>query len=119
MKKKKAQKPQKTRKARRKKIVLPPIQDGIYRDIEQIYKIINKIQITREKGKFAVTQDDSIMIDNILKDLELPSKKKKIKNKQFGVCYEYTVSPGKEPEQEEIHSVEDLPDEILENGQVF
>lgn len=118
---KKASKPAGTKKVtrRKRKSTNSPIESGIYHDTEQVYKALNRVQITREPVTFIIKETESPVIDNILKDLGLPFKKKKAKAEGFA-CYDYTVSPGKEvPRTDHLDDIEELPDEIIEDGQVF
>lgn len=93
--------------------------NSIYTEIDQIFKLINKVQTNRNPVNFIVREQDVPMVDNILRDLDLPHKRKKAKI-EGKPCLEYTVSPGKEiPRADHLDDVEELPDEILEDGQVF
>jgi len=84
-------------------------------DIDTFYKIVNRIQLNREFATFCVTQGDSAIVENIMKDLELQFKHKKVKNSLI----EYSVHPAHDKERAKNIDVEELSDEILEEGQVF
>ena len=85
-------------------------------DLDQFYKLANQVQVTREDVNFAVELDDASMIDNLLKDLELPFVRTDKKS-----YTKYSVSPGKERliEDDEEEVIDDFPDEIAEDGQIF
>ena len=101
---------------RRRKTAAPDIQQGAVIDLEQFYKAVNRVQLSRETFVFVVKNDDAAVFENILKDLELPFQKKP----NGDALSEYTVSPGKErPLQVDTDDVEEFPDEIAEDGQVF
>lgn len=105
---------------RRKKYPTSPIDPGVYLDIELVYKAINRVQTTRESVNFIITDTDTIIVENVLKDVELPFKRKKTKVEGFKSCFKYTVNPGKEaPCIKRLEDIEEFPDEIIEDGQVF
>ena len=84
-------------------------------DIDIFYKNINKVQVEGETMSFIVKPDDSGVIENILKDLTLEFTKK-----AKGSSFVYTVSPSRVKHREvDFNNVENLPDEILEDGQLF
>lgn len=83
-------------------------------DIEDIYKILNKVQIYEKEMMFSVVSDDSKVAENIIKDLQLEYKKKELKTKTT-----FTVSPGDREVEEEFIDIEFLQDELKENGQLF
>ena len=122
MEKKKPLKPAGAKKVtRRKRKVASSTEDsGVYLDIDQVYKAINRVQINRDTASFIIKDSDSPIVENILKDLELPFKRKKAKVEGLSACYEYTVNPGKEKiRTDHLSDIEEFPDEILEDGQVF
>jgi hypothetical protein len=85
-------------------------------ELEDFYSAINKVQLARDPFAFLIREDDRAVYENILKDLELPYTSKC----RPGKLLEYTVSPGKErPLQSDTEEVEEFPDEIAEDGQVF
>jgi hypothetical protein len=101
---------------RRRKSSAPEIKIGNVIELEQFYKAINRVQLSREQFVFMVHEPDRAVYQNILKDLELPFTVKT----RAGNLIEYTVSPGKErPLQSDTSEVEEFPDEIAEDGQVL
>src|SRR4051812_19253436 len=79
---------------RKRKTSNAPIDGGIYTEIDQVYKALNRVQTNREPVSFIIREEEVPVVNNILRDLDLPNKKKKskVEGKQ---CFEYTVSPGK------------------------
>lgn len=75
------------------------------------------MQIFRESVEFIVKKEDGSMIENLLKDLDLVFKRHDEKK----CCLKYAVSPGPERliEAEVAVELEDFPDEIAEDGQIF
>jgi hypothetical protein len=108
--------PRKT--VRRKRRIPPPPAPSLAIDLEQLYKIINKVQIERETCEFIAKALDAPTFENILKNAELPYVSSASKVEKG--CIAYVVSPGKERLiEEDTEEIEDFPDEILEDGQIF
>ena len=104
---------------RKRKSSNSPIDGGIYTEIDQVYKALNRVQVSREPVSFVIREADVPVVDNILKDLGLPFKKKKAKSESKH-CFDYSVLPGKEViRADHLDDIEELPDEIIEDGQVF
>ncbi len=84
--------------------------------LEEFYKLVNHVQISREEVVFSVSNDDIAMIENLLKDINLPFVKTDKKT-----YTKYNVSPGKERliEDDTDEVIEEFPDEIAEDGQIF
>jgi hypothetical protein len=84
--------------------------------IEEFYKIANHIQIDREETSFSVVSDNVYMVENLLKDLELPFVR--VDKKGYS---RFMVSPGKERsiEDDDDEFLDEFPDEIAEDGQIF
>jgi hypothetical protein len=97
---------------RRKNVSAPNINNII--DFDQFYKIVNKVQIDRESITFKVSIADDAIIEHHIKDLEMPFEKK---NKEKYI--EYILSPGEKKIMEDDEAMEEFPDEILEDGQIF
>ncbi len=112
--KRKTRKPQNRRASR--KTARKPKPDIEFIDLDQFYKLANHVQISRESVEFVAKVEDEFMFDNLLKDLELPFTSHIDKR-----CIKYTVTAGKErlieDGNEEI--LEEFPDEIAEDGQIF
>lgn len=106
---------------RRRKISAPPVNPNIIIGTEQVYQCINRVQLARETIVFKVLQIDSAVIDNILKDLCLPFKKKDIfLKKEKQMITEYTVDPPIITEKIlNFDKIDEFTDEILEDGQLF
>jgi hypothetical protein len=90
-------------------------------DLDQVYRAINRVQLARETVTFKVLQSESAVIDNILKDLQLPYKKKDIPLKRDSrKISEYHVDAPPIVEKElDFENMEELPDELLEEGRLF
>lgn len=84
--------------------------------MEDIYRLLNRVQIDRKDVTFTSTPEDAIIVTNLLKDLELPYTAEVVDN-----LVKMIVRPGKEIDQsEEIDvPVDFLPDEIPEDGHLF
>jgi hypothetical protein len=106
---------------RRRKITGAPIDPTIVLDLDQVYRAINRVQLARETVTFKVLQSESAVIDNILKDLQLPYKKKDIPLKRDSrKISEYHVDAPPIVEKElDFENMEELPDELLEEGRLF
>jgi hypothetical protein len=101
---------------RRRKTAVADIPQGTLVDLDQFYKAVNRVQLSREAFNFSVRESDSVVFENILRDLELPFSKSQTSPSLF----EYTVSPGKERLlQQDTEDGDEYPDEIPEDGQVF
>ena len=100
---------------RKRKSVSPEIKAGDVIEIDQFYRAINRVQVSRESFSFIIHANDQATYENILKDLELP-----FTSKIRSDFIDYTVSPGKEkPLQSDTGEVQEFPDEIGEDGQVI
>ena len=85
-------------------------------DIDTIYKIANRVQLNREPATFTIKEEDAPVVENIIKDLEFPYKRKKAKKSLI----EYSVQPPPVRDRGEgSEDVEELSDEILEEGQIL
>ncbi len=103
---------------RKRKTSSSPIDSGIH-DIDQVYKALNRVQVTREPVIFIIADEDTPVVNNILKDVQLPFKVK-AKKSEGKICTEYSVSPGViVPRTDHLDDIEELPDELIEDGQVF
>jgi hypothetical protein len=131
----KSQKPKTTKKVtrRRRKMTAGPVDSSVICDLEQIYRAINRVQVTREETKFLVKTSESAVLDNILKDLTLPFDRRNLKiptvvtapngktTKQIQEVTEYTVRPNPvvEKPEDDFKDMDEFPDELLEEGQIF
>jgi hypothetical protein len=88
-------------------------------DMDQVYKIINKVQMLREPAKFIIPTSESVVLENILKDLTLQFSCNKVVS-GCKHCTEYTIIPPiEDPNDRDFTDVEDFPDEIAEDGIIF
>lgn len=106
---------------RRRRKTPPPIQNGLVVDVEQVYKIINRIQLTGETADFIVQDMDMYVAENVLKDAGLTFVKTSMKTKGDILCKHFKVDPPKvvERRKEDFNDFEEFPDEIIEDGQIF
>ena len=84
--------------------------------MDDIYKILNKVQISRKVARFSVEHDDAATIENVILDLKIPFERKNLKTKTV-----FVVSPGPDQEDEEIEfeGIEFFEDELVESGKIF
>lgn len=104
---------------RKRKAFSAAIPRGVYEDMEQVYQAINKVQLTGESVTFKVKPVDSHTVLNVLRDLGVvyENKNTTYRNKS---CVEFLVSPAPQSDRNEhLDDIEELPDEILEDGQIF
>ena len=101
---KKSKKTKKKRKVKRKKKV----------SMEDFYKILNKVQISRKPACFAVTLLETDVIENIVKDTGLKYSKSVMKTQTV-----FTIIPNEEDTDFPKLDVEYMDDEIAEEGQIF
>ena len=86
-----------------------------YVKMENIYKTLNKIQ-HNDKKKVVFIGDESIIpiFENIVRDLGLSFTKKKVKKRM-----RYEVYPNKNKKFDLDIDLNELEDEMLEEGQLF
>lgn len=83
--------------------------------MEDVYRLVNRVQLNKKEVKFAVVHDDAIVVENVLNDLGLEYKLTALRQKTT-----FKVKPNDNEENEEpVIEVEFFDDEILENGQLF
>ncbi len=102
-KKKKATKKKVKKRKRKKKILM-----------EDIYSIINKVQISRKKTTFATKIADSPIIENNIKDVDLKYDKIEMKTQVV-----FTLYPNDIKYEEDILQLEIMDDEFPDIGQIF
>lgn len=106
-----------TRRKRKTKLVT--INPAVIADIDKVYQAINRVQVARESTKILILESDSIIMDNILKDLSLPFSKIPKSDDKYK-CVEYTINPAEESQNDmEFDDLDEFPDELLEDGQIF
>lgn len=84
------------------------------KDMDQVYRLLNKVQINKKALSFAVEAENAAMIENITKDLQLTCEKKPYRNKVI-----FKVFPNLENKVLDLSSIQEFDDEILEEGQLF
>ena len=82
--------------------------------MDDVYKILNKVQIAKKKVVFAMYAEDSDTAENIIKDLGLRYDKKVMKTQVV-----FTVHPNENDDELDILDIDYLEDEIPEEGQIF
>lgn len=120
MAKKTTPKSQKTIKkvTRRRRKTPPAIESGLVIEIEQVYKVINRIQLTKEGTDFIIHEVDSCVVENILRDAGLAFTKTNSRGRAG--CKHYRVQPPKKVIKEDrFDDFDEFPDEIIEDGQIF
>jgi hypothetical protein len=99
---------------RKRKTSHPNFDKSLVLDLDQVYRAINKVQLTRENVEFKVSIDDSAVIENILKDLEL-----KFAKTLDGDAVVYVIDPPPVRTFDELDDLDEFSDEIIEDGQLF
>lgn len=85
--------------------------------LDDIYSIINYVQIARESISFKALPDDAIVMQTILKDTNVGFDAKELK---AVVKFTLTPPPEKDPTEDMIDFEEDdYEDELVEEGQCF
>jgi len=82
--------------------------------MEDVYKILNKVQIEKKRITFAMFIEDSGTAENIIKDVELRYDKKIMKTQAV-----FTIYPNEGEDELDILDIDYLEDEIPEEGQIF
>ena len=100
--KKKAVKKKVVKRKRKKKITM-----------DDVYKILNKVQIGKKKIVFAMFVEDSYSAENIIRDLDIRYDKSEMKTQTV-----FTLYPSEDDELD-ILDIDYLEDEIPEEGQIF
>jgi hypothetical protein len=116
MKKQKASKttPSKNKVKKRKKA--KKIVQTIGMTMEEIYACINKIQIERIDSEITVDPNLSMVLENILKDCNMSFTKKA---NEKDVCFFVSPPPKKVISDDYYVFVDEMPDELLEDGFCF
>lgn len=82
--------------------------------MDDVYKILNKVQIGKKKITFAMYIDEADIAENVIKDLEIKYTKKVMKTQTV-----FTLSPSDADDELDILDIDYLDDEIPEEGQIF
>ena len=95
---------------RRKKKIAPKIIT-----MEDVYRLMNRVQIDRKEVSFALSPDDAITADNLLRDADLEYNKKSISKR---IVFTIFSPPEKDDKDEEIDFdmsffVDDDPPEMV------
>jgi len=99
----KSKKKKKVKRRKKKKI-----------EMEDFYRLLNKVQVKKKTVVFAVELSLASVIENIIKDAGLKYNKNLMKTQ----CV-FSIYPNQEEENYEILEAECLDDEIIEEGQIF
>ncbi len=91
------------RKKKRKKIFM-----------QDVYAIINKVQLGKKKIIFVTDLKEAPVVENNIKDVELKYDKVEMKTQVI-----FTLYPDNKEYEEEILSLEIMDDEIPDIGQIF
>lgn len=85
--------------------------------IEEIYIVINKVQVSKKEKKFSTSLNNASVVENIINDVQLEYDRIDLKTK-----VNFVLFPNEESYDEEefdIFDLDILSDEILEDGQCF
>lgn len=86
-------------------------------DIEDIYPIINYVQVTREPVSFVARHEDSITMETLIRDSEIRFDRRELRK---GIRYNLQAPPVKVvPDERVIFDEDEYPDELIEEGQCF
>jgi hypothetical protein len=103
-KKKKVVKKTKRKKRRKKKLI----------NMEEFYKILNKVQLKKRSVTFAISLDKEEVVEHIIKDVDLKYDKVSMKTQAV-----FTLHPNKDDIEYDMMETDYLDDEIVEEGQIF
>ena len=78
--------------------------------MDDVYKVLNKIQMSGKARSFSVDKSISPVIENLVKDLKLTYKKTHLKKKD-----RFRVNPPVEPEEEFLVEADFFRDEVDDN----
>lgn len=84
--------------------------------LEDIYTVINFVQVSRKDCSFLASSRDSVIMENLFLDCEI--KFKKLPNGS-SIKYSLTPPPVREIPEEAFIIGEEFEDEIIEDGQCF
>jgi hypothetical protein len=82
--------------------------------MDDIYKIVNRVQIDKKKVIFAMYQEESEVAENVIVDVGLKYNKIIMKTQVV-----FTIYPKRGEDELDILDVVYLDDEIPEDGQIF
>jgi hypothetical protein len=81
--------------------------------MDNIYTILNKVQLSRKPAVFTVENEDVDVIENIIKDIKLPYRLNRMKTQAI-----FDVKPGEEKDEYELIDVEYLEDELCPEDEI-
>jgi hypothetical protein len=110
-KKKSAKKKVKKKKSTRKKYAKRKRKKAT---MEDLYKMLNKVQLKKKKVKFVVQTYDADVYENIIKDVGLDYNRENLKTQVNFILY-----PTDKQNDYEMLELEYMDDEIIEDGQIF
>ena len=82
--------------------------------MDDVYKIVNKVQIDKKKITFAMFVDEAIAAENVIRDVDLKYDKSVMKTQTV-----FTIHPRDDDDELDILDIDYLEDEIPEEGQIF
>lgn len=86
-------------------------------NMEEVYRLLNRVQVNKKEVTFALSPEEAIIADNVIKDLELEYNRKERKTK---IVYTIYPDPDSQVENTELDiDIDFFDDEILEDGQLF
>ena len=106
------------KKKRRKIVIKKKPRNSSIIDIDQVLIKVNFVQTKREQVSFWVTTEDSYTVDNILKDAGVLFEKDS-EEKPCQVLYEVNPGPQEVEGSNALEDLDEIDDEILEDGQIF
>lgn len=85
-------------------------------EMEEIFRMLNKVQISGKKATFSVETGNAQIVENVIKDAELPYERKLLKTKTTFIVL--PPEPKDEDEELDFH-LDFLEDEITQDGKLF
>jgi hypothetical protein len=86
-------------------------------ELDEVYRLVNRVQVSRKQVRFYLTKEDAQVTQNVLRDVDLEFKMREMKTK-----VKFTIFP---PEEEVIDEdaseidVDFFQDEVPERGSIF
>lgn len=104
---------------RKRRVKSEVIDNDLVIEPDDIFKVINKVQTLREQCTFIVKDAEIPVTDNILRDAEIKFVKKPVII-DGAAGFKYILEPPPEQKiEQDFEHVEEFPDEIIEDGQIF
>jgi hypothetical protein len=112
----KTEKVVKVKKKRKRKVPQIPIDEGIILSIDEIYKIINEVQVAKIEKSFIIKDIDFHMVNNILKDINISSSYHPIFHNKYKECKIVKILPNLQEEKiKDFEKLEEFSDETYDN----